>query len=57
MVFTLTVEQNKHTGEYYVILPEALLNQVGWSAGDQIIWKPQKDGSFILKRKGDKKTK
>jgi len=55
MSYTLTVEQNKLTGEYYIILSEELLNQVGWIKGDEIIWKRQKDGSFMLKKKGNKK--
>jgi len=55
MTYTLTVEQNELTGECYIALPEELLNQVGWIEGDEIIWKHQKDGSFMLKKKGSKK--
>jgi len=55
MTHTLTVEQNELTGECYIALPEELLNQVGWIEGDEIIWKHQKDGSFMLKKKGSKK--
>jgi bifunctional DNA-binding transcriptional regulator/antitoxin component of YhaV-PrlF toxin-antitoxin module len=55
MTYTLTVEQNELTDEYYVLLPQELLNKVGWVEGDEIIWKHQKDGSFILKKKGSKK--
>lgn len=57
MTYTLTVEQNELTGEHYIILPDTLLKQIGWSAGDKIEWKVQKNGSFILKRKEKKKVK
>jgi bifunctional DNA-binding transcriptional regulator/antitoxin component of YhaV-PrlF toxin-antitoxin module len=48
MTYTLKVEHNELTDEYYVLLPQELLNKVGWVEGDNIKWKPQKDGSFIL---------
>jgi antitoxin component of MazEF toxin-antitoxin module len=48
MTYTLKVEHNELSDEYYVILPQELLNQVGWVEGDNIKWKPQKNGSFIL---------
>jgi len=50
MTYTLKVEYNKNTDEYYIILPKELLNQVGWSAGDNIKWKKNKDGSFTLSK-------
>jgi len=48
MTFTLQVEHNESTDEYYIILPQQLLNHVGWVEGDNIKWKSQKDGSFLL---------
>lgn len=48
MSYTLKVEHNELTDEYYVILPKELLDQMGWVEGDQIKWKAKKDGSFIL---------
>lgn len=48
MTYTLKVERNEFTDEYYVILPQELLNKVGWAEGDNIKWKPQTNGSFIL---------
>lgn len=48
MTYTLKVEQNELTDEYYVILPQELLNRVGWVEGDNINWKSQTNGSFIL---------
>lgn len=48
--YTLTVEQNKITGEYYIILPESLLQKMNWKAGDEISWDLKKDGSIIIKK-------
>ena len=48
MTYTLKVERNELTDEYYVLLPQELLNKVGWVEGDDIKWQSQKDGSFIL---------
>ena len=50
MSYTLQVEQNELTGEYYIILPKNLLDSMGWVEDDKIEWKAQKDGSFILSK-------
>jgi bifunctional DNA-binding transcriptional regulator/antitoxin component of YhaV-PrlF toxin-antitoxin module len=50
MIYTLKVEQNETTGEYYFILPEQLLKQMGWKEGDNIKWNCHKDGSVTLKK-------
>ena len=48
MIYTLTVQQNELTEEYFMILPQELLDRVGWAEGDNIKWKSHKNGSFIL---------
>jgi hypothetical protein len=48
MTYTLKVEHNELTDEYYVLLPQELLTQMSWVEGDNIRWKSQKNGSFIL---------
>jgi len=50
MTYTLKVEQNEITGEYYFILPEDLLEQMDWTEGDNIKWIDNRDGSFTLKK-------
>jgi bifunctional DNA-binding transcriptional regulator/antitoxin component of YhaV-PrlF toxin-antitoxin module len=50
MTYTLKVEQNETTGEYYFILPEKLLKQMDWKEGDNIQWTSNKDGSVTLKK-------
>jgi bifunctional DNA-binding transcriptional regulator/antitoxin component of YhaV-PrlF toxin-antitoxin module len=57
MSHTLTVEQNELTGECYIILPKALLDRMKWVEGDKILWKLQKDGSFLLIKKDNSKDK
>jgi hypothetical protein len=48
MKYTLSVQQNELTEEYFIILPQELLDRVGWVEGDNIKWKPSINGSFIL---------
>lgn len=48
MNYTLKVEHNEVTDEYYIVLPKKLLDQVGWVEGDKIKWKNNKNGSFSL---------
>jgi bifunctional DNA-binding transcriptional regulator/antitoxin component of YhaV-PrlF toxin-antitoxin module len=50
MTYTLKVEQNEITGEYYFILPEKLLKLMNWQEGDNIQWIDNKDSSFTLKK-------
>jgi len=54
MNYTLKVEYNQHTDEYYIILPKQLLDQAGWVEGDKLTWKRQKDGSFIVSKEKTK---
>jgi len=49
-IYTLKVEYNEASDEYYIILPEKLLSDINWKAGDKIKWKKNKDGSFTLKK-------
>lgn len=37
-------------GEYNLILPDDLLNQIGWKEGDTIDWIDNRDGSFKLQK-------
>lgn len=45
--YTLDV---KHTedGDAFIELPEEVLKETGWKAGDDIEWKDNEDGSFTL---------
>lgn len=48
--YTVEVQHNDVTDEYYVILPESLLQQMKWQAGDEIDWKLNKNGTIILRK-------
>lgn len=50
MSYTLKVEHNEVTDEYYIILPQAFLDESGWKEGDSLEWKVNKDGSFTLRK-------
>lgn len=50
MTYTLKVEHNKHSDEYYIILPEKLLKELDWKAGDNIEFKIKKDGGIIASK-------
>jgi bifunctional DNA-binding transcriptional regulator/antitoxin component of YhaV-PrlF toxin-antitoxin module len=48
MNYTLKVEQNEITGEYFIILPEDLLAEMDWKSGDEIEFKLNNDNSITL---------
>lgn len=48
--YTVTVQYNENTEEYYITLPEKLLKQMKWKTGDNIDWTVNRDGSFTLNK-------
>lgn len=46
----LPVEVDGASGEYYVQLPDDLLNQLNWKEGDTLEYKNNKDGTFSIKK-------
>lgn len=50
MKYTLTVEYNENSDEYYIIFPEKLLKELKWNAGDSLDLKVNKDGSLSIKK-------
>lgn len=48
--YTLKVEYNENTDEYFIILPSSLLEKMNWKKGDNIKWVLKKDNSIILKK-------
>jgi len=51
MKYTVPVQYNKDTDEYFIEFDEAILKQVDWAAGDTLNWKDNNDGSFTLEKK------
>ena len=50
----VTVQESGETKELYLEFPPDAINQVGWDAGDTIVWEDNKDGSYTLTKKEDK---
>lgn len=49
-IYQSTVEYNEDFGEYYVVIPDELLERLGWEEGDVVQWLPNKDGSVLLEK-------
>lgn len=49
-VYESTVEYNEDFGEYYVTLPDDLLESLGWDEGDVLEWHTNKDGTVLVER-------
>jgi len=49
-IFESTVEYNDDFGEYFITLPEELIQSVGWEEGDVLEWQVNKDGTVVLER-------
>jgi hypothetical protein len=48
--WSLTVQEDPETGECVVEFPETVLEQLGWTEGDNIEWNENQDGSFTLNK-------
>lgn len=46
----IEVQEDKETGELYLEFPVELLNQMGWTEGDDLEWIDNKDGSWSIKK-------
>ena len=44
------VEDPDHPGELLLDLGTDLCEQMGWSEGDQLVWKQLEDGKWCLKK-------
>lgn len=49
MSWLVKVKKIPDTGELYIVIPPATLEQVGWNEGDTILWTPNKNGYFLTK--------
>jgi hypothetical protein len=48
--WTIPIEVDGPSGEYYVTLPDDLLSSTNIQEGDTLEWYPSEDGSYILKK-------
>jgi len=49
------VQKNSRTQSHYVELPTSLVNELGWTNDDALIWTPQEGGSFKVSKVERKK--
>ena len=49
-VYQSTVEFDEDFKEYYVTLPDELLDSLGWEEGDIVEWHTNKDGTVLIER-------
>ena len=48
---TLTVDKDPQSGDLYLQLTDDLMEEMGWSVGDNLIWIDNKDGTWSLEKK------
>ena len=46
--WTLNVEEDPSTGDYYIQLSDEILRESGFKIGDELYWIDNGDGSFTL---------
>ena len=49
----VTLQEDPTTGELILPLPEEVLEQLGLTIGDTLIWSVESNGSIILSKQGD----
>jgi len=55
--WTLTVEQDPETGDVVLPFTQEILDELKWKEGDVLDWVDNKDGSWSLVKKKQKKNK
>ena len=48
-----TIVKQDDDGELYIELPQELLDQLGWSIGDDLEWIVEEDGKILLRKRTD----
>ena len=51
----LMIQKNTTVNNLYVDLPSSLVNTLGWTDSDSLIWTPQRDGTFKVSKVEKKK--
>jgi len=46
----LVINKNTRTKDYYIDLPNSIINDFKWTDEDSLIWTPQEDGSFKVSK-------
>lgn len=48
--WVVSVEEDKFNDDYFITIPNDLLEKVGWKENDDLQWIDNEDGSWILKK-------
>ena len=48
-IYTLSIEEDS-SGEWFLVFPDELLNQVGWDPGDELTWEEISPTSWLIKK-------
>lgn len=54
--YTLPVNFDEQTEDYFIQLPEDLLEETGWKTGDTLKWEEKDDGTITLSKKETAKS-
>lgn len=55
--WTVTLEEDPETGDVILPFTNEMLEEVGWKEGDVLEWIDNKNGSWSLVKKEEKKSK
>ena len=55
--YTVKLEEDPEDKDLVLPIPTELLNQMGWDIGDDLVWKDNFDGTFLLAKEVDKSNK
>lgn len=48
--WTLNVEKDPETGDLVVPIPQEIMEEIGWTTGDNLIWTDNKDGTWTVSK-------
>lgn len=48
--FETTVEYNEDFDEYYITIPDEIIDSLSWDEGTVVEWQTNKDGSILLSK-------
>lgn len=49
-IFESTIEHNEDFDEYFLTIPDELLDSLGWEESDVLEWHVNSDGTILLER-------
>lgn len=50
----VTVEEDPKTGDLYLPIDDAIMDEMGWCVGDTIVWSDNGDGSWSITKKEER---